>query len=116
MFAGSQKGGAVAVKIAEDAEYRIRLHSGSLCYAWLAGRGLVLYMLPTFWAVSHTFLDVLVSSLKESALASWSDVVALRMKSSRDLTQYLTYSGLNLFFDGSHVASEVKHEGLEPRK
>ena len=71
---------------------------------------------PPFGQYQHTFFDLLVPSLKESALASWSDVVALRMKSSRDLTQYLTYFGLNLFFDGSHVSSEVKHEGLEPRK
>ena len=64
----------------------------------------------------NTLSSVLVLSLKESAFASWGDVVGLRMKSSRELTQYLTYFGLNLFFDGSHVASGVKHEGLEPRK
>ena len=54
--------------------------------------------------------------IKEGALASWGDVVDLRMKSSRELTQYLTYFGLNLFLDGPLVASGVKHEGHEPRK
>ena len=54
--------------------------------------------------------------IKEGALASWGDVVELRMKSSRALTQYLTYFGSNLFLDGPLVASGVKHEGVEPRK